>query len=137
AACDSDGDDDDNGNGNGQIGNASVTVSGDIEATFSGGNAFFFVDDEDDDLGFGIGLFSGAITNPTAGQSVGFGRDGGRPAPGTYAIDAEDAGVEFTGGYVNYEGTGGDPTGATVVVAQTGTLTITSSSNDRVVGSFT
>lgn len=132
AACDSDGDDDGNGNGNGDIGDADVTISGDVEGSFSG-NAYF-VDDSNEDVDFAIGLFSGSITTPNTGQIVVLGLDGDRPDEGTYEIGADEDDTTLSGVYLDY--TDG-ATSATLVIAQSGTLTISSSSSDRVVGTFT
>lgn len=131
-ACDSDENGDGNGNGGGgDVGNVSVTLSGGVDGSFSG-NAFFVID-EDDEVDFAIGLFSGAITNPNAGEIVVLGRDGDRPGPGTYTIDAEASEANFFGAYVENLG---NFASATLVSAQSGTLEITSSSSDEVSGTF-
>lgn len=130
-ACDSNDDDNDNGGGT-NVGNSSVTVTGDITDSFSG-NAYFVVDEEDEDVNFAIALISGAITNPNSGQVVALGRDGGRPGTGTYTIDTEGTNTDFHGGYTNYE----DESDFSGVVADSGTLQITSSSASRIVGTFT
>jgi hypothetical protein len=137
-ACDSDGDDDNgNGNGNGTVGDASVTVSGDLTDSFSG-NAFFLVDENNGELDFALVLSSGAITSPNQGRFVALQREGDRPVPGTYTIDTDDGTeVTFNGGYLNFEESPGEISGALFVSADSGTLEITSSSADRVVGTFT
>lgn len=132
AACDSDGDGDSNGNGNGNsdIGNANVTISGDVSGSFSG-SAIFGADAEDG-TGFTIVLFDQTITTLATGQFVAMGTDGERPSPGQYDFEAA-SGVSFGGGYFSSDGS----TTGTIVSAQSGTLTITSSSSDQVSGNFT
>lgn len=141
-ACDSssDGGGDGGGGGNGggnggggngsSIGTVSVTVSGDYEESFSG-SAFFTVDDDDD---FSLGLIGGTIFQTGTSQVVAFGRSGGRPANGDYSF-GNDSG-DFDGGYTDLENTNGNPLNATFIEAEDGTVTITSSSDDRVAGSF-
>lgn len=135
-SCDSDdnGDGDGNGNGNGGtvVGDADVNVSGALDSSFSG-SAVFGVDE--DNTSFSLALFEGGFvtgTTPT-GELVAIGRDGGRPDEGTYDLGVTDNQVTFVGAYVSSLS---DPTGATFVSSESGTLTITSSSSDRVAGSF-
>ena len=132
-ACDSDGDGDGDGNGNGtNIGSSSITVSGGVSSSFDGSAVFGVAEDGSS---FSIGIFEGAL--PTAGnlngELVAFGRsEGGRPATGTYSFSPSD--MDFAGGYVSDFA---NTTSGTFVPASSGTLRITSSSSDRVAGSFT
>lgn len=135
-ACDSDSDGDGGGNGGGgggsTIGSASVTVSGAFTSSFSG-NAAFGVNE--DGSSFSLVLFEGNVTAgvPT-GEFAGLGRSGDRPTEGVYQIGGSASAMVFSGAY------GSDasaPTSGTFVVPSSGTLTITSSSGERVAGSFT
>lgn len=130
-ACDS-GDDDDGGNGGpGSIGSSNVTVSGAFSDSFSGSAAFGVAEDGSS---FSLAIFEGGFptTGAFGGAVIGIGRDGGRPGEGTYPLDASSSG--FGAGYASDIGV---TTGGTFVGNETGTLTITSSSSDRIVGSFT
>lgn len=131
-ACDSDSDGDGDGNGGGTIGNASVTVSGAFSDSFTG-NAAFGVDE--DGSGFSLALFEGSLTGgTTSGGLVAIGRTGSRPGEGTFQITASVAAMDFAAGYASDFS---NATGGTFVGSATGTLTITSSSSERVAGSFT
>jgi len=133
-ACDSDGDDGDgNGNGNGStIGDAEVMVTGAISDSFSG-SALFGVDDDGE--GFGLALFEGNLVGGIpSGAIVSFGRQEGRPAEGIYSFGEDTGNMFFAGAYATDFS---DITGATFVASESGTITITSSSSDRVAGSFT
>ncbi|MEP0548731.1 MAG: hypothetical protein ABJF88_17480 [Rhodothermales bacterium] len=134
AACDSDGDGDGDGDGNGNgtnIGSSSVTVSGGFSSSFDGSAVFGVAEDGSS---FSIGIFEGAL--PTSGnlngELVAFGRNGDRPSPGTYSFDPSD--MDFTAAYVSDFA---NTTSGTFLGSSSGTLTITSSSSDRVAGSFT
>ena len=137
-SCDSDDNGDGNGNGNGNgnggtvVGDADVNVSGALDSSFSG-SAVFGVDE--DNTSFSLALFEGGFvtgTTPT-GELVAIGRDGGRPDVGTYDLGVTDNQVTFVGAYISSLS---NPTGATFVSSESGTLTITSSSSDRIAGSF-
>jgi hypothetical protein len=141
AACDSadeDGNGDGNGNGNGGslIGESNVTITGDIESSFSGSAIFINSDDNDGD--FTIALFEGTLdfegtfeqfTLPID-RVVGFAYEGDRPAEGDYQISSLPTESIFEGVYIHES----DP--GSFALATSGTLTITSSSSDRLVGSF-
>jgi hypothetical protein len=133
-ACDSDGDDGDgNGNGNGNtVGDSEVMVSGAVTDSFSGG-AIFGADDDGSD--FGLALFEGNLATGglPSGAFVAFAREEGLPPEGTYALGEEDGDMVISGGYASdFSGI----IGATIVASESGTITITSSSSDRIAGSF-
>lgn len=128
AACDSDGDGDGNGNG-GNIGSATVTVTGDVQDSYSG-SAFFTVDPDDTDIDFGLALFDGAIATAGQGRFVAIGGEGDRPAAGTYPLNTGTS--VYGGAYANFT----SQTNFRSVVAESGTLTITTSSSTRLAGSI-
>jgi hypothetical protein len=132
AACDSDSDGDGDGDGGGNgpnIGSSTVTVTGDVQASYSG-SAFFTVDPDDSDVDFGLALFEGAITTAGQGRFVAIGGEGSRPAVGSYPLDTGSS--VYGGAYADFT----DQTNFRSVVAESGTLTITSSSSDRIAGSI-
>ena len=132
AACDSDSDGDGDGNG-GTIGSANVTVSGAFSDSFSGNAAFGVGEDGN---GFSLALFEGRLTTggTTSGGLVGIGRTAGRPGEGTFQITASGSAMDFAGAYASDFS---NASGGTFVGSATGALTITSSSSERVAGSFT
>ncbi len=133
AACDSnDGDGDGDGGGGGSIGSASITVSGGISSSFDGSAAFGVAEDG---TSFSIGIFEGALptSGNVTGELIGIGRNGDRPAVGTYAFNPTTTGADFVGAYISDVA---NPTSGSFVSSASGTLTITSSSSDRVAGSF-
>lgn len=131
AACDSADDGDGDGNGGGVLGDANVTIDGDVEGSLSG-SAVFGMDAPNNN--FGIALFEGDFIATPTGEFVFIGYEGGRPGEGEYQISNDESDSVFVGVYTS---DASNPTGGTLISAQNGTLTITSSSSDRVVGSFT
>ena len=133
-ACDSNDDDNDDDGGSGNT--ATGTISGDFSGSFSG-NGYFGSDEEE----FDIVLFDGNLTAYTEnGEYIIFGRDNqSRPGEGTYSIEdvfADDLpGSDFI---AVYKGPG-SPEGASTryVFSESGEVRITSSSADRIVGTYT
>ena len=129
AACDSGSDDDDDGGGSGNIGSATVTVTGGIQDSYNG-SAFFSVDPDDGDIDFVLAIFDGTITTAGTGRLIAIGGMSDRPAVGEYPLNT---GTSLYGGaYVDLT----SQTNFVSVPATSGTLTIASSSSDRITGSL-
>jgi hypothetical protein len=126
-SCDSDEDGD--GNGGGTVGEGQVTVTGDIDRSFSGSAVFGAYPEG----GFEIALFEGSSAENPTGQFLTLGSDGGVPDEGTYDINDLGTGDTVFG---VYQTDTSSSSGFISVFAESGTLTITSSSSDRLVGSF-
>lgn len=132
--CDSDSTEDGDGGGGGGggpapgPGEARVAISGAASGSFTG-DAFFTTDFDDTGEGFAIVLFDGSVV--TLSDFVVFGNLGDRPAPGEYDISLFNPGGFFAYyfGFTSAEVSIG-------LFAESGTLTITSSSSERVVGAF-
>ncbi len=77
-----------------------------------------------------LGEFAG--TGP--GHFISLGREGERPTPGTYAFGGFDREGVF-GFYTSIERTA-FPNGGTTFAAESGTLTVESSSDERIAGRF-
>ena len=135
-ACDSNDDDDD------VINNvATGTISGDFSGSFSG-NGYFASDSEE----FDILLFSGNLDAYTEnGEFVFFGR-GNRSVPGEGTYSVEDVLPILLGGddipgsdfVAFYKGPGSPEGGSTrYIFSESGEVRITSSSADRIQGTYT
>lgn len=127
-ACDSAEED-----GGSVIGDADVTIRGDLEGSLSG-SAVFGTDPDDPNDNFGIAIFEGELATTPTGEFIVMSYDGGRPGEGTYQISSTSTESIFFGVYTT---DASNPTGGSIVSATSGTLMITSSSSDRVAGSFT
>ncbi|MEO1630931.1 MAG: hypothetical protein AAFU38_09150 [Bacteroidota bacterium] len=134
--CDStDPDDPAGGGGNGGgNGNATGTVQvGNDSATDIAGSAYGVLASDGE---FGIIIFDGAYelfgTAQVSAYTV-LAQDSpsGIPARGTYSIGDSDG---YLGGYADIDGN--DFLNATFIDAESGTLTVTSSSSDRIVGTY-
>lgn len=139
AACDSN-DDDDNGGpgGGGNLGSYSATLGGDLSGSISG-NAFFSVVDDEDVPGgraFVLVLFDGPVSEAgTSGRLLGFVRMGDRPGTGQYPIAAEDPETSnaVIASYLDFR----NEAAGVFFSGESGTFTVTTSSSNRVAGSFT
>jgi hypothetical protein len=139
AACDSAEDD---GPGNVDNGEFSADFGGDLDGSF-GGNAFFSVVENPDipgERGFLLFLTDAELTGADAqyGEYIFFARLGDRPGEGSYALaditddtDVDTEGMTY-GIYYNLTG----QTAAAFLGSESGSLNITSSSEDQVSGSF-
>lgn len=129
SSCDSgNGDDgDDGGNNNNNSFQASVTVSGDATDSFSG--FAVFAEDGDGDGGFLIYIYQGQFSTIPTGRIVAFGHDTDSPAEGTFQIDDSDSYGTYASDLGNFAGT--------FVTGESGQVTISSLSSDRMSGSFT
>ena len=103
-----------------QPGSFSATVSGAASKTLSGQAGFLVT----------TNLFSIALNSSTAPGSIQFSRLASVPAAGTYQLDANAQ--QNSGAFVAIYSGGGQEN----YVSTTGSLTITSSSADRIKGTF-
>ena len=128
SACDSGGDDggdDGNGNGNSPF-QANITVSGVGVVSFSGFAAF--AEDGDGNGGFLIFIFENEFSLTPTGRIVAIGHDTASPEEGTFAINDEEFYGTYASDLTNFTGT--------FVSSESGQLTISSVSSDRITGSF-
>ncbi len=139
-ACDSSDDDDDNGGGpggGGNLGSYSATLGGDLSGSISG-NAFFSVVEDEEVPGgrvFVLWLIDGPLSGTSAtGEYVSFVRYSDRPGTGAHPIgqDLED-GDDTIAAYFNMQ----NQSAGVMFVSESGALTLTTSSSNRVAGSFT
>lgn len=102
------------------VGNFTATVSGAASRSLSGQAGFLVT----------TNLFSIALNNGSGNGSIQFSRLAGVPAAGTYSLDASAA--QNSGAFAAIYSGGAQEN----YVSTSGSLTITSSSADRVKGSF-
>ncbi|NNF03664.1 MAG: hypothetical protein HKN17_04275 [Rhodothermales bacterium] len=128
SACDSgNGDDGDDGGNGGNLFQANITISGDVQDSFSGFAAF--AEDGDGDGGFIIFIYQGEFSVVPSGRIVAVGHDTASPGQGTFTINEEDY-------YGAYASDLSSVTTGTFISGDSGQLNITSSSSDRLSGSF-
>jgi len=139
-ACDSSNDDDDDGGGGGgggNFGSYSATLGGDLSGSISG-NAFFSVVTDEDLPGgkaFVLWLIDGTLSGTTTtGEYIYFARYSDRPGTGSHPIgqDVEEGG-DVAVGYFNLQ----NQSAGVMLAGESGTLTLTTSSPDRVARPFT
>lgn len=105
--------------GDDDLGTMSATVTGDVSESFSG-EGFFIADDVDNSWGFYLG------DDDENASAIWFWGEGGRPGTGTRTLTLDGT----TGGWYVHGGTGA------FYWAESGTVSITTSSASRMVGSF-
>lgn len=130
--CDSN--DDDDGLGGDTDGTATVQGA-DIPAI--SGNAYAVLDSDNE---FAIAIFNGSFqqigTTTDAWVVLATDDPTGVPPNGTYAIGDDGDGADFEGGYLKFNAANPQAFSSASVEAESGTLTITSSSNDAVRGTY-
>ena len=136
AACDSTDGDDDNDQ---QLGTFNLEISGDAEASFDG--FAFFGEAEDPETGDNVFViyFSESENLGTQAARYAFiGRNAGRPGTGTFSVVALDQGGDDIpeDEFVMIVSLGATPTSAISYLSNGGEISITSSSSNRLEGSF-
>lgn len=126
SACDSGSDDGDNGGNGDNHFQASITVSGDTEDSFSGFAAF--AEDDDGNGGFLIFIYENEFSLTPTGKIVAISHDTASPGEGTFSIDDDEFSGTYASDLTNFTGT--------FVTSESGQLTISSASSDRLTGSF-
>lgn len=129
-ACDSDSDDD-GGGGNNTFGSGNVSISGAVTASFSGDALYVAAQDVNGTTGYVIYIVDGDFT---AGQTTGF-RALYVGGEGTLTEGQTTLGEDADDGAAYYDGSSQSTFAG--VSATSGTLTITSISDDEVRGSVT
>lgn len=89
AACDSNDDDGGSGGANNAPGSGSITVTGDINRSFTGMASFLVLTDDDGETSWGVMLMNSTPTGSGSNdvtESVVLNATGGAPATGTYAL---------------------------------------------------
>ena len=135
-ACDSGGD---NGDDNNQSpGSFSIVVAGDADLEIEG--FAFFGEAEDPDTGEDVFIiYLSESANPSSAQATGawIGRNSGRPGTGTFTfVDGELDGEIPEDQFVLVMTVGAGSDESRTFVSNSGELTITSSSSNRIEGSF-
>ena len=147
AACDSGNTDDEFVAGPGQF-SASITLDGGERSTFDGfasatNSGFILLDsvfvEQDslrtiDSLETAFIVTLGELAGSGPGRFISFVRQGERPAPGTYTLGGFDR-TEFTAIYTTLDRIG-FPGGGSTFFAESGTLTVETSSEERIAGRF-
>ena len=136
-ACDSNDDEDDDAVANVATG----TISGDLSGSFSG-NGYFGVVEEEGESEFDIVLFDGNLDAYTEnGEFIAFGRgNASRPGEGTYSIEDvfSDDDLPESDFIALYKSPGAPEGGSTrYILSESGEIRITSSSADRLQGTYT
>jgi hypothetical protein len=126
SACDSGGNDGGDDGGENNVFTANITITGDVEDSFSGFAAF--AEDGDGNGGFLIFIYQGEFSVVPNGRIVAVGHDTASPSEGSFSINDD----EFYGTYASDLGS----VSGTYISSDSGTLTISSSSSDRLSGSF-
>jgi hypothetical protein len=129
AACGGDNtgpDGDGNGDGNGAT-SSKVTVSGGVTATYEGTAGFAGAENTEDGTSF-FAIAGGEEAEESTNAFMFVRDNSARPGTGDYVIGDSDENENVFGGIVT--------TGDWLIGAESGTLKITSSSSDRIKGTF-
>lgn len=111
AACDSNDDDGGSGGANNAPGSGSITVTGDINRSFTGMASFLVLTDDDGETSWGVMLMNSTPTGSGSNdvtESVVLNATGGAPATGTYALSS-DGQTQVGGMYTANDGTTRSP----------------------------
>ncbi|MEP0548732.1 MAG: hypothetical protein ABJF88_17485 [Rhodothermales bacterium] len=102
-----------------------------LDSVFVGEDSLFTIDSLRTSFMITLGAFQG--TGP--GHFISLMRDGERPEPGTYTLGGLFDPTEFSAFFSSFDRTGFPGVGTTLV-AESGTLTVEASSDERIAGRF-